>query len=216
MSTVNRAISLQKYFIIVRSWASQNIFMTEVTIQWSVSRVRLLILCEILLAGCWWSPCDLTWVCNYQVLHKLSVRADLVCWLHAGRNEVIIKTNKHYLQSYHHIRGQRAPNHYQHNYTFYESVQSISPVLYQHINNNSFSSFSHFLPSSPVSLSQLGSPSQQNLISITKISPQIIWHIISWKKSRSDTSTQLLSRTTKTKLYSGGSGKSLISFESCI
>ena len=46
------------------------------TIQWSVSRVRLLILCEILLVVGGLSP-DLSTTGNYQVLHKLLVRARL-------------------------------------------------------------------------------------------------------------------------------------------
>ena len=67
------------------------------TIQWSVSRVRLLILCEILLAGCWWSL-SLTspgfviikFYINYQSEQTLFVGCTLVVMKSLSRQTNII------------------------------------------------------------------------------------------------------------------------------
>ena len=129
---------------------------------------------------------DLTWVViikfyiNYQSQLSLFVGCILVVM-----KSLSSKTNKHYLQSYHRTMGQGAANHYEGQLFYYSVHQSVSPSV------STTTLVLYFLPSSPDWLSKSTlPPSQQNLISITKISPQIIWHIISWRKnSRSDTST---------------------------
>ena len=167
MSTVNRAISLQKYFIMI-SWAVKIFQFTGACpgslIQWYI----------VVLGGL---PSDLSRSSNYQVLHKLSVIAGLF----VGCSLVIMKSLSRQTNIMrNHIIVSSSRGHPIITRDNYYSSDCI-PV-YQH---STTTSVFIFLPSDPLFLFLSKStllPSQQNLISITKISPQIIWHLISWRK----------------------------------